>query len=243
MTLGRTLSPDELVSGFIPPVAKNEARPSKPRPRSRYMKTFNVFTGVYYGDPLRFRTAKTVEIEIPEEAPPSVYRDGINYHDQRPVIAENEFIVPDHELVSFNDSSADKAQKFKDIMYSSAATLSAMDAASDYVGAALNDGLDLGLEMDDRPFAAFVHLSRLEILSAAVNELNISDKQKRLMLGHLTKSLADKAVEAMALLDTGDRQRRIMQAQMHAVVRPQSKQQADELDLGDKRLGHKRARL
>lgn len=97
--------------------------------------------------------------------------------------------------------------------------------------------------MDDRPFAAFVHLSRLEILSAAVNELNISDKQKRLMLGHLTKSLADKAVEAMALLDTGDRQRRIMQAQMHAVVRPQSKQQADELDLGDKRLGHKRARL
>lgn len=243
MTLGRMLSPDELVSGFIPPLNKDEARPTKPRGcRSRYRETFNFFSGVFFGDPKNYRDAKTVDIDIPEDRPTPKYLDGINYHDNREVIAENEFIVPDHELVLFNESTANKMEAFKDIMYSSAATLSAMDVASDYVGAALNDGLDLGLDMDDRPFAAFVHLSRLEVLSGAVSLLKISKKQKRLLLGYLTKSMSDKAVEAMTVMDNGDKARRVMQAQMHAVVKPQSRP-GEEPDSLDKRLGHKRARL
>lgn len=242
MTLGRTLSPDELVSGFIPPVNKDEARPTKPRCRSVYKKSFKIYSGTFFGDPVRWRRSKTINITIPEDSPDPLYRDGINYHDNRQVISDNEFVVPDHELVLFNDATADKVQAFKDVMYSSAATLSAMDTASDYVGAALNDGLDLGLDMDDRPFAAFVHFSRLEVLSQAVELLKISPKQKRLLLGYLTKSMSDKAVEAMTAMDNGEKARRMMQAQMHAVVKPQSKQ-TEDLDPTDRRLGSKRARL
>lgn len=241
MTLGRMLSPDELVSGFIPPVNKHEARPTKPRFRVRRRDSFSFLSGVFYGNPIGYRNTMTVDIELPAEKPKHVYQDGINYHDPE-VIADNVFEVPDAELLAFNDQTIDKAEAFKQIMYSSAATLSAMDNASDYVGAALNDGLDLGLDMDDRPFAAFVHLSRLEILSGAVELLKISDKQKRLLLGYLTKSMSDKAVEAMTAMDNGEKARRMMQAQMHAVVKPQSRQ-TEEIDLLDKKLGHKRARL
>lgn len=246
MTLGRTLSPSELVSGFIPPVTKNEARPTKPRFRVKYQKSFRLLSGTFFGDPFNYRNHATVDIEVPNEAPPQNYRDGIHYH-ETDVIADNVFEVPDQELVEWNDATADKAERFKEIMYGSAATLNAMDAASDYVGAALNDGLDLGLDMDDRPFAAFVHLSRLEVLSGAVGLLNISEKQKRLLLGHLTRSLADKAVEAMASMDKGDKISRLLAAQMHAVVKPQSHPTGSNLpaedEIGGQRLGYKRARL
>lgn len=239
--MGRMLSPDEIVSGFIPPVDHHEARPTKPRFRVRHRDTFSFLSGVFFGNPIGYRDALSVDIELPAEKPKHVYRDGINYHETE-VLADNVFEVPDAELVAFNDQTIDKTEAFKQIMYSSASTLSAMDTASDYVGAALNDGLDLGLDMDDRPFAAFVHFSRLEVLSQAVELLNISPKQKRLMLGCLTKAMSDKAVEAMTAMDNGEKARRMLQAQMHAVVKPQTRQ-TEEADLFDKKLGHKRARL
>jgi hypothetical protein len=124
-------------------------------------------------------------------------------------------------------------------MYECAATLKALDGASDYVGAALNDGLDLGIEMDETPFAAFVHLSRLEVLSAAVGELKIPTAQKNRFLRCLTEHLATKSIEAMTIADNTEKNRRLIREGYHAVVKPSVNANEPE----QRKLGVKRSRL
>lgn len=222
----------ELVSGYIPPISMKEARPTKPRRSSTmvFCKSIGpILSGMFWGNPISFRHHKTVDIEIPDERPKLSKKAGITYGEDRPKLAVNEFEVPDTELLTFNDLSSDIAESFKQSLYAGAATLKAMDTANDYVAAALNDGIDLGIEMDERPFDAFVHLARLQVLSTAVNHLTISERQKVMLLSYLTKSLAEKAIEAMTAADVSQKRSAALQDHFRALVRPTSSDPLDEV--------------
>lgn len=197
----------------------------------------------FYRNPLspRSKNEKAVYIEIPDEKSNTILKDGIAYGEDRDWVADNEFEVPDAELVEFNDLSATITEAFKASLYTGAATLKGMDTANDYVGAALNDGLDLGIEMDERPFDAFVHLARLQVLTAAVDHLKLHERQKSLLLSYLTKALAEKAIEAMTLADTAQKRSKSLQDHFRALVRPTEK--VDSSDTNDKKLAVKRSRL
>src|SRR5690606_9667248 len=142
--------------------------------------------------------------------------------------------------VAFNERTQQNTESLKETLYSTVSLLCALDKSSDYVGAALNDGVEVGVEMDERPFDAFVHLSRLEVLSALVRKLTISDKQKQQFLGHITKALADKTIEAMTIGDKTASNQKLLRA-YHAVVKPTATENESAND--GRKLGVTRSRL
>lgn len=242
-------------NGIIEPPGQFDVTPTDQRiknegllkPFVRYSRKIRPISGVYFGTPLKHRHCQTITLEIPESPaePPKV--SGINYDTEKRPRAVNEFDVDDSELVAFNRKRSKHFDHLRDSLYNSVSILTSLDKATDYVGAALSDGLDIALEMDDRPFEAFVHLARLETLSAVVSKMLIPDRQKRRLLDNLTDALSARAVESMSVADKTEKQRSMIEQIYHARVKPSTRTDVDldvaeETDSSMRHLGAKRSR-
>jgi len=181
--------------------------------------------GVFFADPTipGWRYKDSITMMIPETHAEPTRHAGINYYDEAEMpLGMNEVEVPDSELKDFNDNLADKLPAFKKLFYSSAATLSALDDAAEYVEAALRDGLDIDLEMDSALLSAFVPISRLDALATIVKNTNLSQAQQDAYLMKMTELLAEKTMDAMQKHDAGvvaRRQMEILRETNHARVR------------------------
>jgi hypothetical protein len=192
-----------------------------------YVKHDPVPNGVYFADPTipGWRYADSVTMTIPDSREEPMRHEGINYYDEVEMpLGMNEVEVPDSELTEFNDTLAGKIPAFKKLFYSSAATLSALDDAAEYVEAALRDGLDIDLEMDGALLSAFVPVSRLDAIATIVKNTNLSPALQDAYLMKMTELIAEKTMDAMQKHDMGvvaRRQIEVLREANHARIRPE----------------------
>lgn len=188
-----------------------------------------VQNGIFRGDPTipAWQYARSITMSIPETRE-EVRHQGINYYDdESPTelpLGMNEVEVPDSELSDFNVSLSDKLPAFKELFYSNAASLSALNDAAEYVEAALRDGLDIDLEMDGALLSAFVPISRLDAVAAIVRNTRLSVVQQDAYIAKMTELLAEKTMDAMKIYDAGVVARRQIEMSReisHARVRAQ----------------------
>ena len=177
----------------------------------------------------------TVTMIIPPEPKVFSQEDGINYPETNHPLAMNEVEVPDSELVAFNDLVGNVLPVYKDHFYKTAASLLAFDDAQEYVKAGLRDGLDVGIELDGALLSAFVPISRLDAISALVNQTTMPEKYKHAYLKRISKLLAEKTMDAMHKHDVGEAARehlRMNQELQHARIRATDKTQTPVSNVG-----------
>ena len=180
--------------------------------------------GIFISDPsvAAWRYSDSVTMTIPETYE-ELRHEGINYYDDEEFpLAMNEVEVPDSELKAFNDSVSNKLPAFKDLFYATAANLSALSDASEYVEAALRSGLDVDLEMDGALLSAFVPISRLDAIATIVKKTGMPQTVQDAYLLKITELLAEKTMDAITNYDAGivkRRQMEVLREANHARVR------------------------
>lgn len=142
-----------------------------------------------------------IEVDFPDdiEEVPGIQHDGINYNKtDYGVVGENEVEVPDSLLVEVRQQTLDREEQFRTALFESASLLFAHEDASNFVEAALRDGLGMELEMDDAIGDAFVPLSRLNTLVTFINLTSgLPDQVKKTLLARLTIKTADEMILAL----------------------------------------------
>lgn len=140
-----------------------------------------------------------IEVDFPDEAPTyGPNRDGVNYRDQDyPVRGENEFDVPDSLLAEVRESTQAREEVLRAALLESASLLFAHQDASNFVEAALRDGLDMEIEMDEAIPDALVPVSRLSIVTSVINQMSLPEKMKNTLLMRLAIKSADEVILAL----------------------------------------------
>lgn len=148
----------------------------------------------------QFEELEPIEVDFPDiEEIDDPRFDGINYnkHDYG-VVGENEIEVPDVLLNDIRDQTLTREEQFRTALFESASLLFAHEDASNFVEAALRDGLGMELEMDESIGEAFVPLARLNTLVAFVNmSTTLPESVKKTLLGRLTIKTADEMILAL----------------------------------------------
>jgi len=148
----------------------------------------------------QFEELEPIEVDFPDiEEIDDPRFDGINYnkHDYG-VVGENEIEVPDVLLNDIRDQTLTREEQFRTALFESASLLFAHEDASNFVEAALRDGLGMELEMDEAIGEAFVPLARLNTLVAFVNmSTTLPESVKKTLLGRLTIKTADEMILAL----------------------------------------------
>lgn len=139
-----------------------------------------------------------IEVEIPDnyfDRQQSLKRDEIPEYD---VVGENEFIVEPALIDELEVSTAQREDLLRAVLFESASLLYAYDDASNFVEAAMRDGMGMEVEMDrDILPEAFVPLSRLSVLASFIEQSTLPDQVRRSLLGRLTVRTADEMILAM----------------------------------------------
>lgn len=233
MKVGSARSASSLVSGYVE--LEHEILPTGSH--VVYFKDFEPpkGRGLFFCDvatPL-WEFSNSVVLSVPYEPEYERKRD-VNYDDSAAPVAVNEFIVPDSEVIAYTEQKQAKFEELRKAYYNTASTLHAMSDASEYVQAALRDGIGLDLEADASVFEAFVHISRLKTITDAVNNLGLTENVKELYLTKMCELLAQESVSAMTSHDKMQRFRSTVATMHdhHARVRPQEEVESSKNNLG-----------
>lgn len=139
-----------------------------------------------------------IEVEIPDDyfdRQRSLKRDEIPEYE---VTGENEFFVEPALIDELEIATAQREDVLRGVLFESASLLYAYDDASNFVEAAMRDGLGMEVEMDRESLPeAFVPLARLSVLATFIEQSKLPDQVRRSLLGRLTVRTADEMVLAM----------------------------------------------
>lgn len=141
-----------------------------------------------------------IEIDFPDvdETPYGPDRDGVNYRPtEYPVRGENEFDVPDSLLAEVRERTQAREEALRTTLLESASLLFAHQDASNFVEAALRDGLDMEIELDEAIPDALVPISRLNIVTSVINQMSLPEKMKNTLLMRLAIKSADEVILAL----------------------------------------------
>ncbi len=140
-----------------------------------------------------------IEVDFPDPDSGPKGREGVNYTDnQYGVLGDNEFEVPDSLLAEVRESTLERELPLRDVLFESASMLFAHDEASNFVEAALRDGLGMEIELDESVQDAFVPLSRLSVLTVMISQTkSLPDSVKKTLLARLTIKTADDMILAL----------------------------------------------
>lgn len=183
--------------------------------------------------------SNSVTLNIPEE---EVYerKEGVRYDESQEPVAANDFIVPDTEILAYQDIQAAKFAELKDGLYDTAALLDSLAESNEYVQAALRDGADLrDYEADSGIYESFVHISRLTTISQIVKLTTMPEHIKTQYMEKICELLAQESVSSMTSHDKRSTFRKFAETvhDNHARVRPQ-----EEVD-NPNALGVRRSRI
>lgn len=174
--------------------------------------------------------ADAVFMDVPKQREYEPKHDGINYTEEtdRP-LAMNEFVVPDEELVKYNDLVAAALPDFKSLLYSGVSTLNAVGDALEYTEAALRDGLGIDTEMDRAILDAYIPIARLDMVSQIIERSSMDMGSRQMFMTKLTELFAEKTVLAFDKHDTARSARKAfettLEAQQYARVQAKEKGQ------------------
>uniref|UniRef100_S5VM91 Uncharacterized protein n=1 Tax=Pseudomonas phage PaBG TaxID=1335230 RepID=S5VM91_9CAUD len=147
-----------------------------------------------------FPEVMEIEVEFPDDDghQHNKMHDGINYRPtEYPVKGENEIEVPDHILAEVREGTQAKEEVLRNTLLESASLLFAHHDASNFVEAALRDGLDMEIELDEAIPDALVPISRLNIVTSIVNQMSLPEKMKNTLLMRLSIKTADEVILAL----------------------------------------------
>lgn len=147
-----------------------------------------------------FPEVMEIEVDFPDEdgAQQHTAHEGINYRStEYPVKGENEIEVPDHVLAEVREGTQTKEEVLRAALLESASLLFAHQDASNFVEAALRDGLDMEIELDEAIPDALVPISRLNIVTSIVSQMSLPEKMKNTLLMRLSIKTADEVIIAL----------------------------------------------
>lgn len=147
-----------------------------------------------------FPEVMEIEVDFPDDdgSQSRPMHDGINYRPtEYPVKGENEIEVPDHVLAEVREGTQAKEEVLRNTLLESASLLFAHHDASNFVEAALRDGLDMEIELDEAIPDALVPISRLNIVTSIVNQMSLPEKMKNTLLMRLSIKTADEVILAL----------------------------------------------
>lgn len=114
------------------------------------------------------------------------------------IVGENEFQIPEALVETIEAETLSREEVLRNVLLEQASLLYAYDDASNFVEAAMRDGLGMEVEMDrDNLPEAFVPLSRLSVLASYIEQSTMPDRVKQTLLARLTVKTADEMILAM----------------------------------------------
>lgn len=151
----------------------------------------------------------------------------INYESRLPPEAEglnveNVVTVPDTALKRVVKRSEKRTKNLTRLMMDNITpSMIAFDSASNYVKAALRDGLNLEVEVDRGVLDVVKELSRLDVVFFYVQRLNIPKSMKKHFMATFIEELSKSSIETMRKTDTSARMSSQLR-EMEAVVSKRS---------------------
>ena len=169
-----------------------------------------------------------IEVDFPEEE-----------LDERPysVVAENDIDVPEELLIEVNESIADNKDRFKHTLLTITGMLMGHEDASIFMETALRDGLGIDIEVDQGIQEAFTPLSRLVILTDAIQRLNLPKVVSNTLLNKLANKFGDEIVAS-----TNKKKHSDTLQQLHKLYSANITKAGIENDVPDNTLGTRTSR-
>lgn len=162
---------------------------------------------------------------LPEEA------EGIDF--------DNVVAIPERVLKGVVKKTEQRTRKLSDLMLNSITpAMLSYDSASNYVKAALRDGLKIEVDVDRGVLDVVKELSRLDVIFFYVKRLNIPKSLKKQFMNSFIEELSKASIESMRKTDKSDEISSQLR-ELQGVIMKRSEHQSREKD----RASHKRIGL